>query len=248
MMNKTIDIQELAFVVAAKNYEPSLLNPGFLKYSGIIPSDWELSRQPVFNDRVAQIVFNNGVNIVGEPNRFMLIEAMGTKSEETLDSPQVSQRYIQTLSNLDYQGVGINFRGYIPFAANSSDAHEYLFKHLFSEGSWQTCGTAPVQAGLNLVYTFENSQLNLSVNEAKLQLPEQEQVPVILFSGNFDYALSDIAESDRLGRLQEIIGNWQTDLNSFKQVVNQFPQIDVKEEPLNVDEEAMSGAIPALVD
>ena len=85
IMNKTIEIQELAFVVAAKNYEPSLLNPGFLKYSGIIPSDWELSRQPVFNDRVAQIVFNNGVNIVGEPQGYFILK---TSISISSDCPQ----------------------------------------------------------------------------------------------------------------------------------------------------------------
>ena len=60
-MTQALEIQELAIVITAKNYDPSLLNPNFLKYSGIIPTDWELARQPVVSNRASQIVFNNGI-------------------------------------------------------------------------------------------------------------------------------------------------------------------------------------------
>lgn len=47
-MSASVDLQELAIVLTAKNHNPSILNPDFLKCSGIIPSEWELSRQPLY--------------------------------------------------------------------------------------------------------------------------------------------------------------------------------------------------------
>lgn len=51
---------------------------------------------------------------------------------------------------------------------------------------------------MNLVYTFEEKRLLLSITEAKLQLPEQAEVPILLFSGNFDYDLSKFESNDRI--------------------------------------------------
>jgi hypothetical protein len=45
-MTPTVTIQELALALTAKNYSPTLLNSDFLKYSGIVPPDWELARPP----------------------------------------------------------------------------------------------------------------------------------------------------------------------------------------------------------
>jgi len=44
-MSKVLEVQEIAVVITATNYDPSLLNPNFLKYSGIIEEDWELAKQ-----------------------------------------------------------------------------------------------------------------------------------------------------------------------------------------------------------
>jgi hypothetical protein len=43
-MTPTVTIQELALALTAKNHSPTLLNSDFLKYSGIVPPDWELAR------------------------------------------------------------------------------------------------------------------------------------------------------------------------------------------------------------
>lgn len=75
-MNRTLEIQELAIVVTAKNYDPSLLNPGFLKHSGVVPEDWQLSGQPVVTERGSQIVFNNGVYVGAQPIGMLLFLAI----------------------------------------------------------------------------------------------------------------------------------------------------------------------------
>jgi hypothetical protein len=54
-MNQTLDVQELSLVIAVERQDPSLLTPDFLRYSDIIPQDWELARQPVRAQQAAQV-------------------------------------------------------------------------------------------------------------------------------------------------------------------------------------------------
>ncbi|MBX9255594.1 hypothetical protein H1Q63_16925, partial [Desmonostoc muscorum CCALA 125] len=56
-MSQSLNIQEIAIAIAAKQHNPTILTPDFLKYSGIVPSDWELSKPPIITDSAAQVVF-----------------------------------------------------------------------------------------------------------------------------------------------------------------------------------------------
>jgi hypothetical protein len=221
-MNQALEIQELAIVITALNYDPSLLNPGFLKYSGIIPEDWELARQPIISERGSQIVFTNGVYIAAQPNRLMFVEALNNREEDSAKIPQVARRYVEILRSIEYTAVGINYRGYITCSNSTVDENNYLLDNLIQPGEWLDCGDKPVRAGLNLLFTYSDKQLNLSINEAGLKLPEAEQVPIVLFSGNFNYDLSTVASEEVLVKLESIIDNCDRDLEIYSDVVGKF--------------------------
>jgi hypothetical protein len=87
---------------------------------------------------------------------------------------------------------------------------------------WQNIGTAPMRAGLNLIYTFERNVMNLSVQEAMVQLPEQERVPVVLFTANFETQLQSRTDSERLTGLYQALQNWQADLATYRQTVEKL--------------------------
>jgi hypothetical protein len=220
IMTRSLEVQELALVIAVKRQDPSLLTPDFLRYSGIVPQEWELSREPVRAQQVAQVSYQNGVSILAYPDRTVLVESLSDKDSETVEIPSIAQRYSEVLRNMDYQAIGVNFRGYVSFSGEG--AHEYVCKTLLSPGSWQQVGTQPMRAGLNLVYTFGRNQLNLSVQEAMLQLPEQERLPVVLFTANFESQLKGATEVERLGQVQQALEGWRSDLATYQQVVGQF--------------------------
>ncbi|MBX9255406.1 hypothetical protein H1Q63_15930, partial [Desmonostoc muscorum CCALA 125] len=56
-MNQSLNIQEMAIAIAAKQHNPTILTPDFLKYSGIVPNNWELAKPPIITDAAAQVVF-----------------------------------------------------------------------------------------------------------------------------------------------------------------------------------------------
>jgi hypothetical protein len=221
-MNQTLDVQELSLVIAVERQDPSLLTPDFLRYSGIIPQDWELSRQPVRGQQAAQVSYQNGVSIIAYPDRTVFVEPLSEKAEGSVELPHLAQRYSEVLRNLNFQAVGVNFRGHVLFPGAEDSAHQYLCNTLLSPASWQTIGTAPMRAGLNLVYTFERNTLSLSVQEAMMQLPEQERVPVVVFAANFENQLQNRPQPEQLTGLQQAITSWQDDLGNYRQVVGKL--------------------------
>lgn len=219
-MNKSLVVQELVIVIAAKNLSPTILNPDFLRYSGIVPENWEFQRQPIYSDRVAQVIFTNGISIVAEPQRVVFIEAIDNKATTEVAIPGIARKYVQTLPNVEYQAMGLNPRGYVTFDKGQDAARKYLAETLLSPGPWNEVGIRPTRATINYAYTLERGQFNLSVNEAALRQQDETTTPIVLFSGNFDYDIAGNTGSEKLESLYQSLENWQGDLETYINIVN----------------------------
>jgi len=218
-VNTTINFQELAIALAVNNLNPTVLNPDFLKYSGVISENWELARPPVYSNQCVQLVFQSGVAIVAQPNRITFLEAINDKALQEVQVAAIAGRYVEKLSNVEYEAVGINPKGYVTFS-EPDGAYQYFLKNILIAGSWQRFGQAPVKATVQLAYTLEQSQLNLTVNEATLQLPEEQSLPAILFSGNFNHEITGSSRDERLQYTQRLIESWEADLKTFRELVD----------------------------
>lgn len=219
-MTTSLIIPELVIVIAAKNHNPLILTPDFLKYSGIVPADWELAPKPIYSQRGSQVTFANGISIVAEPNRIMFAEAIDSKAVTEVAIPEIARKYVQALPHMEYQAMGLNPRGYATFAAEPDAARKYISETLFSKGDWQEVGTKPMFATINLAYTLERGVFYLSVNEAALKQPDETSTPIVLFSGNFSYDLVGNNESEKLASLYQAIDYWQADLEIYKDIIN----------------------------
>ncbi|NJN89082.1 MAG: hypothetical protein HC878_00975 [Leptolyngbyaceae cyanobacterium SL_5_14] len=62
--------------------------------------------------------------------------------------------------------------------------------------------------------------MTLTVRNTELQLSETEQAPVLLFAANFHRDLSKIPEAERVQELSETIENWQDDVGTYQDLVN----------------------------
>ncbi|WP_310487798.1 hypothetical protein [Chamaesiphon sp. VAR_69_metabat_338] len=198
---------------------PNLVTIEFLKLSGVIPTDWQLAKQPVNNDRVSQLLFTNGVSIIAEPNRIMFGETIGEREIASSTVAAVAQKYLEIFKLAKYLAISINIRSYSP-QVNSVAATEYINHQLLAAGSWQNYGVAPVQASLNLVYTLPDRQLSLEVAAAGMQVADREMVPVVLFSGNFNYHLGTPETGADIAVASRVIDNWQTDLATYSELIS----------------------------
>lgn len=229
-MNQQLVLQDLVIVIAAKNHKTSLLNADFLKCSGIVPSDWELARQPVNASNVAQVMFSNGIAITAEPQRIILAQPIKDIDGESILIPEIARKYARALPNMEFEAVGINPRGYIPLPTGEQDtARQYITQNLLSPGAWQSEGEEPMRASLNLVYKLQRSPLYLSITEAALRSDDETINPIVIFNGSFSYELSSEDNAEKLQQLDSVINNWQADLDAYKNIVNnkllaQFPQ------------------------
>jgi hypothetical protein len=219
-MKPSLEIQEIAIAIAAKQHNPTILTPDFLKYSGIVPGEWELARQPIVTNTASQVVFQNGINIVAEVNRIIFVESITTKEPQEVEIPAIASKYLETLAQADYQGIGINFRGHVLFDQQQNTARDYILKTLLNPGAWQEFGQAPVQAATRFLYTLEGAQMSLDINEAGLQMPENKVLPIVLFTANFNHAIAPDEPSQRLAAITQVISKWQTDLETYKELVN----------------------------
>jgi hypothetical protein len=221
---QNLTIQELAIVIAVQKIDPTLLTPEFLTMTQIVPADWEVLGQPVRSFEGSQITYQQGVSIIAQTQRLSFVELVVNKDPKAIEVAKIAESLVKVLANLDFVGVGINFRGYLDFEGQPEASSKFMFSHLLNMGEWLTIGEAPVQAGLNLGYTFPDKRLNLTINEAAVQQPDQTSLPIVLFSGNFDYDLSATDSQADRGRLGKILGSWQEDLKLYQDVVGKFKQ------------------------
>ena len=212
------NIEELTITIAAKKLSPSMLSPDFLKHTGIVPSEWELARDPITNTRGRQINFKNGLNVIAQPGSISFIEALSNKDFEKLQFSQVATQYINKLPNAEYQALSIGPKIIVPFEGEEGGKN-FISEKLLADGPWQKFGDKPPQAALNLFYQLAQCQLSLNINPAKLQQPDETVISAILFAGNFTYPLTNIAATDKINKLSEIINNWTTDLKTFRELV-----------------------------
>jgi hypothetical protein len=223
---QNLTVQELAIVIAVEKIDPTLLTPEFLNMTQIVPSEWEVLGQPMRSQEGSQITYQQGVSIIAQPQRLSFVELIINKDVESIEVVKIAKSLVKILANLKFAGIGINFRGYLDFAGQEAAAQRFMFSHLLAIGDWQNIGTAPVQAGINLGFTFPDKKLNLTINEATVQQPDQTGAPIILFSGNFDYELNAAENSADLAKLEQILANWQQDMQLYKDVVEKFKQTD----------------------
>lgn len=235
------EIQELSIAITAAKLNPTMLSEDFLKASGIIPSDWELNQQPVLNPNYAQVSFKNGVSIVTQPRTITFLEVMSNKEPYTIKISEIAEKYIEKLPLAEYQGLSVSPKSVVPLSGGVDAAQKYITETLLAPGPWLEFGEAPVQAGLNLLYQLEKCQFSLSINQARLQLADKQAIPALLFAGSFNYNITSDNNQERMQKLVEGIKQWQSDLESFREIVNQrflarqtslFPEITIPTAPI----------------
>ena len=215
-------IEEISIIIAAKDLTPTMMSQDFLKFSGIIPKEWELAQQPVLNPNYAQLNFTSGININAQPRTITISQSLGNKKLEELDVAAVASKYIEKLPHAEYMGLSCSPKILIPFPTAPETVRNYITGTLLGSGSWKKIGRAPIQAGINLMYILDRCQLTMNISEARLQQPQKQPITAILFSGNFNYNINPQDEkSDRVTQISGYIENWKSDFEEFRKIVNE---------------------------
>jgi hypothetical protein len=220
-MNKAVEIHQVEFVLAVDKHNPIMLNPEFLKARDVINIDWELAQPPTYVNSTALVAFQNGVYLAHQGNIVAFFEDTKAKSLENLEVPKVIHRYLERLPQENYQAVGLNLEGHIVFD-KQDEAQRYLLETLSSSHSHKLDQDI-VQASLNLAYKIDRGLLTLSIRNTALESPDDESIPVVLFSANFHRDITLVPKEEQSYYTSEIIKSWRTDVEIYKEIIfNKF--------------------------
>ena len=215
-------IEEIGLTIAAKGLNPTMISQDFLTMSGIISKDWELAQQPVLNPSLSKLSFKQGVNINSQPNTITITESLSQKKLEDVTAGDIVMKLLAQLPYAEYLGYSFSPKLLLPFPKNPQQVRNYIAGNLLASGPWKQIGKAPVQAGINLMYSLEHCQLNISIAEARLQQPQQAPVMAILFSGGFNYNLSNVGNSqERVPLMNKAVTSWKNDFSQFREIITQ---------------------------
>ncbi|QDZ38672.1 hypothetical protein FRE64_01160 [Euhalothece natronophila Z-M001] len=221
-LTQPMDIQELGITLSAKNLNPTMVTLDNLRSLGIIPDDWELSKQPTLNQLQARLNFKNGVNIVAQQRNITFGEPINSENAKAVKSPLVAKEFVAKFAKADYQTVSVAPKTIVSFGNDATTSpRQFLIEKLIAPGPWREVGNSTPQASVNFVYQLEGCQLNISVNEVRLraQSDPNQTVAALLFSGSFNYRSEE--GSNATADLQGKIDRWSKNMESFQEIVHQ---------------------------
>ncbi len=215
------EIEELAIGLVAKNLNPAMLTVDFLKFSGIVPNEWEINGQPVLSPNYSQVTFQNGISIVAQPRSVTFVEVLGDPNNQNIRLTDIVKTYVDKLPLAEYQTLNLAPKSIIPLPGGEDAARKYMTNSLLSPGPWQDFGQGLVQAGLNLTYQLDGCQLNVGINEARLQLPDRLPIPALLFAGSFNYELEENSPVSLVEQIKNKLGHLTDNLQTFRELVKE---------------------------
>lgn len=218
-MTPKLTLPDLSIILDIQKFSPILLTPEFLRYSNLIPGDWQLAREPVVNANLSQIAFTNGISFSSQPGSIIFSETWQDKSLEQAQIPALTHKYVEIMPEADYLGIEFNPGVFLTFESPDENvARNYIVSNLLAPH----LRNSSLNATLHLYYTLERRKMYLSVREAKLELPNQSLQPAIFLSGHFRYQINGDNPLEKRQHLHHLIDNWSEDLESYTKIVNQL--------------------------
>ena len=163
------------------------------------------------------IRYKNNFAIASNPKQVQIVQPFSGQPQEA-KVPKMAMRYCEILNNLVYRAVGVNFRGFADLSNISETANDYILRFLHPE----KINTKPQKASLNLSYSFERNNLNLSIMDAALNNPDGAKNPGILFVGNCETRFADTDQAEITDKIETALSLWEIDFAKYTTIVTDF--------------------------
>jgi hypothetical protein len=215
-MKSPFELVEYSLVAVAKNHNPTILNPDFLKRNKIVPEGWKIER-PLCTDVLSQVVFENGFVIIVEPQRLLFVEKNPERSPSVPTVAEIAVNYIETLPHATYTAIGVNFKCRIPFRSQK-ESELYVLDRMISPGPWKELCDGLRSAALKFIYDVEDAKLVLSVEPAIYQRPDKPVEFILGISANFHRDLPE-EHNEAIVHMKSVMTNWENDRESLDKII-----------------------------
>jgi hypothetical protein len=221
MNSKEIALEKVSFtlVITAKQNNPTILNPDFLKYNNIVPPKWKLKNKPMCIEPYSRVSYDNNILIVSEPERIHFNESIRNKELDDFEIPQIAIKYTESVPHVRYEAIGINFVHQIKFQS-SEEPQKYFIDNFLKDTSWLSDDDNKVAIKkFEFSVLFDESLLSILI-EPTISIVKEIEIPVIQISSNFHLDIVSESVDERLLFIKESINNWRNRISEIENLLN----------------------------
>lgn len=212
---------EITIMLAVEECKPKVINSNFYYQSGIVPQNWNLANPPVNQSDISQLRFTNNISITTEQQLITFTEISQERIPKQLAIIEVIQRFVRTLPNLRYQGLGVNPATFCSVKLDNRPVEAQSIVNQIFRPQILSSQPSPHLSGTKLTYQLErNSQIQwfyLNIEDVQLRSERDNQRhSAVSFKGSFPHELFDTPTSEDVLR---ILPEWQHDLRTYDEIV-----------------------------
>lgn len=205
------EVRTFAVVVVARNHNPSLLNPDFLRIRHIVPEEYELAELPLTTPPVAVVKYKQGISITVEMEKLQVLETTAGEFPESPSAPNIVSKYVRTLPHVRYTGVGINWSGLL----RKEDPGLWIRHRFLSKGPWRENRHKLVSSAVRLTYDLGDVQCNLSLASGQM-FEEEALIPIVTIDVNYHHDITAYPGDEVVAG---VIDRWKDRLDHFRTLV-----------------------------
>lgn len=212
-------LAELSVVLVTNQNDPSILNPDFLRYTGIVDKSLNVSQPPISTPVLSYVVFEGDIGVRAEPNRFVFEQRGYPLNKDESVVPQIAGRLVQKLSYINYTAIGINAKSVLLPRYN---AQYKIADALIDSGKWLSFRDMEPDVHLKTIYNFENRKIVLEVGSADIMRNDSTTGQDLLFQANIHRDIGGETQDQRIEKITAILHGWKNDISDFNNLVTKF--------------------------
>ncbi|MCY3973316.1 MAG: hypothetical protein OXF52_03845 [Candidatus Dadabacteria bacterium] len=167
--NIELKLSTVSVVLVAQVHNPAIINPDFLKKSGVVGSDWQVdeNKPPLSTPLLSQISFNNGVEWRVTPDICTIVEKVEGDLKDSYSIHECAKAYIKTLEHIPYRALGVNWH----FSLDSAeeDLQTWMKERFLKSGNWQT-SIESTSLSFKVLYPSAVCNITIDIRESKIAL------------------------------------------------------------------------------
>jgi hypothetical protein len=201
-------------VVLASDNNPTILNPDFLKYGGIVTEElnMEVVGPAITTPAFSTVQYNNGIGITVEPQKIQVADN-NLKELDKSFAQRILKSYVKTVPHVNYTAVGINFR----LIHSVSDPDGLIKKYLLHTKFVENSKEQPKKLGVKLAYDFNGFifTLNLNADTLKALNNPKDTITGVVVDANFHHNMR-AKQSEAYLEIAEIVDRCNDALSVLK--------------------------------
>ncbi len=220
-----LSLFEFSVVLLADSNNPSILNPDFLRYTGIVKNPWQILDVPdavISIPGFSQVKYNDGLTIRAEPNRVVFEQTGDPLELGNISCIEMARHYLDAVPHVKYGAIGINPKGYKTL---HSAERESVSNALKNSGDWMEFKNVNPEIQLKAIYDLNDKRIVLDVSQARKRVATGSDVHAIIFQANIHRDITESEQPNRIDKLVSVLNEWETDLSDFQELVNIFMRI-----------------------